>query len=174
MPHLGRGCRKLLLGDIRRGEGIQAAPPLGQSAHWPKSLGPTQCYKCITSHLALHFSSFLHTHLEHIRKGSDWFGKCLGNSGHGRWSWKPVGKNMTPRQSSWLWPESWGLPVKDKFPGSPRLLPYPSERPLALPPQRPPFHTCFGQETSLHTPHHYPSPVASADPNHKLSPGPAP
>ena len=95
-----------LLPGETRGGGLEANGPLGLGTHWAKSLGPVQSYKCTASHLALHFSNFLQVHLEHIRKGSDWFGKCLGNSGRGRWSWKPVGKNMTPRQSSQLWLES--------------------------------------------------------------------
>lgn len=111
-----------LLPGETRGGGLEANGPLGLGTHWAKSLGPVQSYKCTASHLALHFSNFLQVHLEHIRKGSDWFGKCLGNSGRGRWSWKPVGKNMTPRQSSQLWLESRSparLPAQDKLPAAP-------------------------------------------------------
>lgn len=111
----------LLPGEMR-GRGLGAPRPLEWGAHCAKSSGPTWCCKCTASHLALHFSSFLQVHLEHIRKGSDWFGKCLGNSGHGRWSWKPVAKNMTPRQSSQLRLESRSptcLPAQDKLPVTP-------------------------------------------------------
>ena len=117
-----------LLPGETRGRGLEATGPLGRGTHWAKSLGPIQSYKCTASHLALHFSDFLQVHLEHIRKGSDWFGKCLGNSGRGRWSWKPVGKNMTPRQSSQLWLES-RSPAR-----LPACLPRTSSRPPPLMP----------------------------------------
>lgn len=153
MPLLGRGCGRLLFEKIRRGEGIEAVPPLEQGAYSPKSLGPTRCYKCITSHLALHFSSFSQMHLEHIRKGSDWFGKCLGNSGHGRWSWKPVGKNMTPRQNSELWPESCWPASQGQAPWASQTPALPFWRPLDPPAQRLPFILALvRRHPSMHTP----------------------
>lgn len=145
-----------LLPGETRGGGLEATGPLGRGTHWAKSSGPVQPYKCTASHLALHFSSFLQVHLEHIRKGSDWFGKCLGNSGHGRWSWKPVGKNVTPRQSSQLWLESHSparLPAQDKLPAAPsHTLPIMGGLWLHLHPSETPLQSGCGKETSLHGP----------------------
>lgn len=129
----GRGCGKLLLGEMRGEEEKRGNSSPANRHPWHKILGPTRCYKCATSHLALHFSNFLQMHLEPIRKGSDWFGKCLGNCGHGRWSWKPVGKNMTPRQSSQLWLECCSPASSGQAPMSSPTPTLPIWRPLAVP-----------------------------------------
>lgn len=133
MPHLGRGCGRLLLAERRGGEKEEATPPLEQGAQLAKPSGPTWCYKYATSHLALLFSNFLRMHLEHIRKGSDWFGKCLGNSGHGRWNWKPVGKSMTTpdRVHGYGWRAAACQPRT--APGASPSLALPIWRPLAPP-----------------------------------------
>lgn len=148
----GKGLWKTSPGGDTGGGRMEATHPLASGTHWAASLGPTWCSKCATSHLALHFPHFSQVHLEYIRKGSGWFGKCLGNSGCGRWSWKPVGKNMTPRQSSELWLESCSPASPGRAPRPPALRPYPSGGLwLHLHPSETPFQTgCVRRHPSVH------------------------
>lgn len=140
-----------------------------------KPSGPTWRYKCVTSHLALYFSNFLQMRLEHIIKGSNWFGKCLGNSGHGRWSWKSLRKSMTYLTEFTGMATELLLAVQDGSLGLSHSFPTHLEASRSnLNLKRLLLSDLLCKETDLFPSSHYPSPVASLDPNYKLNQDHAP